>query len=444
MINKLYKILMNTNNIIESEIAYSFNVDLGPDNFFLSLFLISNLIEVNQAPIENIYINSLFRLDAFTLEIYRTIGVNVLNTVIDDNIDNSEMPQSDSNKISGSYKNIHCKCEYQPTNLSLFIPDSKCTKPELIDYHGSFTIDGLLGSVGIPTIDKAIDIVNCSYEKLLLKLASQNPKLFGLFEKKRKRWLEWNSKISKQSLPLPNHIGFEKPLIAIETAGQCNYRCNYCPVSISPVRSGIMNEDIFKSLVEDLAPHDNQFQLRFHFYNEPLLDKRLPDLISYARGYLPNTYMRLVSNGELLDDNVASGMFSAGISQIAVSCHKEDIFKRLTVLKVNHPNWNLELRPSFKELKWSDRRGLVDLEAHGLERYTPVGVKPWGCDFLTLQIDYLGKVHLCCEDFNGDLVLGDVAIEGLLSILSRSQQTLKRAYCGFFDNTCAHCAGLEL
>lgn len=329
-------------------------------------------------------------------------------------------------------------------NFPLHLPlnlDSVCVEPKVINYHGQFNTQGLIRSIGVPSVDKVINVVNKSQEQFLAVLAATDPG--RILNKRRQRWVEWNNIIKNRPVPLPDHMATEKPLIAIETSGECNYRCSYCPVSIAPLRKGNLNEQIFQSIIDELMPDDGSFQLRFHFYNEPLLDDRLPRLINYARRRLPSTYIRLVTNGQLLDVEYIEILFSSGVDQIAASCHKEEVFVKLAEICNNNPEWNLELRKTFSSSVWSDRRGTVDLQSHGFKRTIPAGVQKWGCSFVTLQIDYQGKVHMCCEDFNSELVLGNVVDESLKAIINRNLPLLQRTFCGFFDAPCLHCAGLD-
>jgi len=330
-----------------------------------------------------------------------------------------------------------------PLHLPLLVDDENLPEPKVLNFHSAFTIDGLLNQLGIPRVDKVVNKINDANEKFISKLTGQDPDMGLLLCQRRQRWLEWNNSIMQRPLPLPDFMECEKPLISIETGGFCNYSCNYCPVSVSTARRGLLSVQIFQSLVDELISYDGAFQLRFHFYNEPLLDKRLPVLIAYAKKRLPNTYMRLVSNGDLLDFETASELFTSGLDHIAVTCHKEEVFQRLSELASNQPGWNLQLRQAYSRTDWSDRRGIIDLESHGYTRYVPPGINRWGCSLLPVIIDYMGKVHMCCEDFEGELILGDVTTEGLASIIRRNQGRIKRAYCGFFDSTCNHCAGLE-
>lgn len=443
MLKRLMNFLTSSQRLSEKQNAYSCEVDQDPDCFFQSLFLISTLLELVNVTPDNIFIHHIGVPDPGVAKIYQAIGVNFTYS-LPDGEENHNQNTSVSSELAAYEKVIFCDCTNSVRNLLPVSTDTHQSDQVDFNYQVEFNKRGLLKLTGNLVVDKEISRVNDAHEKYLARLTSEAPDLGGLLHKRRQRWLEWNNEISKRPLPLPDHMGCEKPLIAIETGGQCNYRCSYCPVSHTTMRKGKLDTMTFQSLINEVMPHDGSFQLRFHFYNEPLLDSRLPELISYAKKRLPNTYVRLVSNGELLDVDAASILFSSGVDQIAVSCHKKEVFQRLHELKSHHLAWNLELRPSFSESKWSDRRGLIDLKSHGFSRSIPAGVKPWGCDFLTLQIDYLGKVHMCCEDFNGDLILGDVTKEGLKSILGRNQGQLKRAYCGFFDSTCVHCAGLDL
>jgi len=314
--------------------------------------------------------------------------------------------------------------------------------PAMLHFHREFGPDGEIRHTGNPSLDLAIDTVNAAHRLFWHGLGyAGDAAQIALMLQRRARWLNWRNDVSQRPLPLPNHLEVEKPIIAIETQGQCQYRCNYCPVSVSPLRKGRLDETTFRAIIDDLAPYDGQFQLRFHFYNEPLLDKRLAGLAAYAREVLPNTFKRLVSNGDLLDRATAERMFAAGVDHIAISCHKEEVFTRLSALLAEAPELDIELRRAYANDTWSNRLNTVTLE--GYNRQIPAGVKPWGCNFLTIQIDYEGRAHMCCEDFRGELVMGNVKRASVIDILRRAQPSLKRTYCGFYDGICSSCAGLS-
>jgi len=262
-----------------------------------------------------------------------------------------------------------------------------------------------------------------------------------LLLKRRKRWIQWCNVIEKRGLLLPDHMDREKPIVAIETSGACNYRCAYCPVSVTDRRDGLLPRGTFIKILGDLRPHDGEFQLRLHFYNEPLLDERLREFIRLARRRLPTTFIRVVTNGSLLNVALAEELFSAGLDQIVVSGHRErDVERIIQEFDQHELSGRVAVRRDYLRSAWSDRLSSVALELQNMTSIRPAGVKPWGCNYLTVQVDYLGQIHQCCEDYRGDLVLGNVGDGTVAEILRNHKDRLKRVFCGRFDIPCDHCA----
>jgi hypothetical protein len=331
-----------------------------------------------------------------------------------------------------------------PIHIRLAAAQALPSPPKVIHFHRQFDAKGNLIHTGVEMIDRTITAVNTAHTELIATLTTAADTTCNLVILKHSRWLKWQEMISKRPLALPNHMETETPLIAIETIGQCQYECGYCPVSTHPKRKGRLDLEIIYSLLDELSEQDGKFQLRFHFYNEPTLDTRLPDIIRYARSRLPKTYMRLVTNGDLLDQELIDTYFSVGINQIAVSCHQQEVFERLSLLLRNlEPRPDIELRHSFRQTTWSNRLSSVDLSKNNFSSALPSGVRPWGCSFLTSQIDYQGNVHSCCEDFKGALIEGNIAKDSFKSIRNRAAARTKETYCGFFSGPCRSCAGLN-
>lgn len=332
-----------------------------------------------------------------------------------------------------------------PTHIAVH-PSAAAALSELsvLHYHRALDEVGLPKPGELPQVNEAVGKIGHAWSRFADFLQTHADPHVRLLLKRRERWLHWRNVVEKRDLPLPDHMDMEKPIVAIETLGECNYKCAYCPVSVTPKRNGRMSRETFEKVLQDLVDFDGAIQLRLHFYNEPLLDKRLHDFIRLSKEKLPNTYIRVVTNGNLLTEELAERLFSAGLDHLAVSGHKkEDVDRIVRTFRGSRFEALIETRNAYERSTWSDRRASVELEKNDLTRQLPAGVKPWGCSFLTAQIDYLGQVHQCCEDYQGDLVLGDVARSSVSDILESHRDRLKQVFCGRFDATCAHCAGFD-
>jgi 2-deoxy-scyllo-inosamine dehydrogenase (SAM-dependent)/8-amino-3,8-dideoxy-alpha-D-manno-octulosonate transaminase len=61
-----------------------------------------------------------------------------------------------------------------------------------------------------------------------------------------------------------------------------------------------MQETLFEKIINELAIIDFDGRISYHFYGEPLLDKRLPRFVSETRRRVPKSTTEIYSNGDFL------------------------------------------------------------------------------------------------------------------------------------------------
>lgn len=109
-------------------------------------------------------------------------------------------------------------------------------------------------------------------------------------------------------------------LVVVETTTDCNLKCIMCPRSKMTRPGGIMQEDVYKKIVDDIAlysPHDTQFWIAF--MGEPLtLGKVAIERLNYANEKgLTNVNLNtnlVPANKELCED-----LIKTGINRIIIS-----------------------------------------------------------------------------------------------------------------------------
>ena len=114
---------------------------------------------------------------------------------------------------------------------------------------------------------------------------------------------------SRFLLKLMNRKQYDKlgfTTCTVETYSRCNRKCVFCYNSDAyPEREhGTMSEETYMKLIDDLARLHFRGRLSPHFYGEPLLDTRLPELISYAKKRCPNCYILVSTNGDFLTEEL--------------------------------------------------------------------------------------------------------------------------------------------
>jgi sulfatase maturation enzyme AslB (radical SAM superfamily) len=228
-------------------------------------------------------------------------------------------------------------------------------------------------------------------------------------------------------------------IVQIESTNICNARCVFCPRDEMKRRQGVMDAELYRKVVDDCAALGIR-HVRLHNYGEPFVDRQLADKVAYAkqRGIAE---VGVISNGSLIDEPVARGVIEAGLDaiNISVDASGREVFERTRVglkydkvianierlirirgeLGRTHPKLilsfvrqdNSEEERAFIE-HWrtlADKIHITDLHnwAGTLNRDSDVRY-PCYRQWLTFTVLWDGRVSLCCADFDGRVVLGDM------------------------------------
>ena len=228
-------------------------------------------------------------------------------------------------------------------------------------------------------------------------------------------------------------------IVQIESTNICNAKCVFCPRDEMHRRQGVMSLDLFKKIVDECVELGIT-HVRVHNYGEPFIDRTLVEKVRYAkqRGIKE---VGMISNGSLINADVARGMIEAGLDaiNISVDASGKEVFESTRIgLKYDKVIGNIERlvqirselgrrRPklilSFVRQNnsadeqafiehWktiADKIHITDLHNWAGTLHTESDVnypcyRPW----LTFTVLWDGRVSLCCADFDGRTVLGDM------------------------------------
>lgn len=242
--------------------------------------------------------------------------------------------------------------------------------------------------------------------------------------------------------PLPVDV------VAIETVGNCNRACGYCPVSVAPKRQGRLADAVVYRLYDELGAIGYARKLTYHFYNEPTLDTRILDFLAYSSRKVPDATRHFTTNGDLLDRDKLLMLYDLGASIIAISAHDTETFEKFSEIRSRDAlGKRLQVRPYFragdgsKAVRITNRSGTIDLRDYAADETREAG--PEGCNRVELNIDYRGDVHPCCMDFSSGYVLGNVHDSNLRTIWQRSLPRFRSHYLGNYQHeVCLKCAKL--
>jgi radical SAM protein with 4Fe4S-binding SPASM domain len=227
-----------------------------------------------------------------------------------------------------------------------------------------------------------------------------------------------------------NYIKYKDPymfrIVAIEISSYCNRKCSYCPVSkeTEKIPKMFMEMNLFKKIIKQLQDINFSGSIMYHFYNEPLLDERLPEFISYVDANLPKCNSRVFTSGDFLTPHLADSLFDSGLHDIVVTDHNLKpgrVEKRIAPILQKYGD-----RISMNRLydrPILNRGGAIELPDVKLEKK-----RKGNCTVVweELNITYTGDVLLCSSDYHRSKVYGNVNEKNILDIYNNDEYVKAR------------------
>ena len=249
-----------------------------------------------------------------------------------------------------------------------------------------------------------------------------------------------------------NFYTFPK-VVRIESTNKCNANCITCTREKLTRSLGIMDLQLFKKIVDECAQYKIK-TLHLHNFGEPLLDPLLCDRVKYAKEAGIRT--RIFSNLSFLTEEKATMLIMAGIDEIKISLDAatketyeairrnlkfeqvesniEMILRLRNKLQASHPRISLVFVindqnrnevAAFKK-RWQNKVDNIFISSYhnwagGLASNSSAKKRLLPCFRLwkTFTILWDGRAALCCLDYDGQVIVGDL-----------NKQTIKEIYCG--------------
>ena len=228
-------------------------------------------------------------------------------------------------------------------------------------------------------------------------------------------------------------------IVQIEATNICNAKCVFCPRDDMHRRQGIMSLELFKKIVDECAELGIT-HVRMHNYGEAFVDRKLVEKVRYAK-QKGIQEVGMISNGSLITEPVARGMIDAGLDAINISVDAagKEVFEATRIgLKYDKVIANIERllrlrgesgkrRPKLilsfvRQNNSADEQAFIEHwksiadKIHVTDLHNWAGTlntesdvnfpcyRPW----LTFTVLWDGRVSLCCADFDGKTILGDL------------------------------------
>jgi MoaA/NifB/PqqE/SkfB family radical SAM enzyme len=236
-------------------------------------------------------------------------------------------------------------------------------------------------------------------------------------------------------------------IVQIESTNICNAKCVFCPRDDMHRKQGIMSVDLFRKIVDECVELGIT-HVRMHNYGEAFIDKRLVEKVRYAKEHGIQE-VGMISNGSLITENIARGMIDARLDaiNISVDASGKEVFEATRIgLKYDKVIANIERlvrlrgesgrrRPKLilsfvRQNNSADEQAFIEHwrtiadKVHVTDLHNWAGTlnsdsdvnypcyRPW----LTFTVLWDGRVSLCCADFDGKTVLGDLNTSSIREI----------------------------
>ena len=115
-------------------------------------------------------------------------------------------------------------------------------------------------------------------------------------------------------------------VVFVDPASACNFQCSFCPTGHRDMirdtgrYQGAMKYDLFQKIVDDLGAFDSPIKvLRLYKDGEPFLNKRLADMIAYAKASGHVEYIDSTTNGTFITPERLGPVIEAGLDKINIS-----------------------------------------------------------------------------------------------------------------------------
>jgi hypothetical protein len=262
---------------------------------------------------------------------------------------------------------------------------------------------------------------------------------------------------------------FRLKYVSLEAHTVCNQACYFCPVSIAPREDYFMPTELYERILRELAVHRGTIEALFMInYNEPTADRRFVDQVRAikAAGLPP----AVLTNGsgltpERIDALVAMGglrFLSINLSTLDRERYQRDrggdhlelVLRNLehardqelaaqmdiVVLGTGNDDHKSDFA-AIRERFAGSRFEVKYFEVMDRAGYLQIGLKPavpnqrlCGCDNVGsrplqhLHITPQGKCVLCCEDYDGKYVVGDLTHQSVDEVLTGPAMALMRRW----------------
>ncbi len=228
---------------------------------------------------------------------------------------------------------------------------------------------------------------------------------FAARAKKQKAYIEFFEKSEETPHPL---------VVNLETINRCNGECAFCTANKYAEKRPYkrMEDDLFKSIIDQLADWGFKGHLTLYGNNEPWLDTRIVEMHKYCREKLPDSFIFMSTNGLLLTLDKVKEIVPY-VDQLIINNYCEDMKLRKNIVEIYdyvkaHPEefGDVEILIQMRYVKavLTNRAGSSPNKAATEKIITETCLMPYTDMFIFPD----GRMGICCCDNFESTTLADL------------------------------------
>ncbi|MEI0487211.1 radical SAM/SPASM domain-containing protein [Brachyspira intermedia] len=244
-------------------------------------------------------------------------------------------------------------------------------------------------------------------------------------------------------------------LVEIGISSYCNRKCWFCPNFIIDRKSKVieLDEKLFLKLIMELKEIDYSGIINLHRYNEPLYNKELLiKRIKQINEYIPNSKIRIFTNGDYLDIEYLETLRNLNVNYILISYYYDSLdmntpFDIENIIKPGMDKLINKLKLNYNVIISTDNEYYLKLEYKDMEIFykaqnfkniaTPRGntiknitltkrVMQCFMPVVSIQVDYDGNYTPCCElrsdiEEHKKYILGNIETDTIFDIYTNKK-----------------------
>lgn len=273
----------------------------------------------------------------------------------------------------------------------------------------------------------------------------------------------------------------------IETINVCNARCVMCGVNFRKQKKGIMSEELFDKIKNEIAEYkDHVEKVMLYLDGEPLLDRYLISRIKAVKE-AGIKKVNIASNASLLNGKKAVELIDAGLDEVYITIDslkkgiyeqirkglcfetvKNNILEFIKIRNQLNPKLSIRIQMVLQELNHEEKDDFIKYWTPLLAENDQVVVQKahnWGSQIQTMKfgdentvnripciaiwgtfcIHMNGMAGLCCMDTDTTIPLGNIMQKSIKEIWNSKQlQAIRQKHISGERYTIPLCDGCTL